>query len=321
MDEKERLEFAYKYPFSNAAKELMEKLQTDRIELKYLDMGKMHIEEAMNDKLEYKSTTIDYAKTDYLFTYLYSRMLLSATKNMLAIRKYAIAEAKRCAKALSKADNSDIIELAKQLGVNIAVRFSTSKQDNPELTIDFADFLKFAPITDEFQLTNQRLSNGVILLYRNNAIRIMEKAMRSKIENGLPIKEKELPDQIIDYSKTLKIKFADTQQIGKPTRVKSSELWIEKLLNTPIVDVRHRTVNLILAPYLVNNKGLEVEQAKQIIVGYIERCKELNPNTKITERYIEYQCAYAKRKGLRPLSFEKAKDLFGGMLDIEALAK
>jgi len=80
--------------------------------------------------------------------------------------------------------------------------------------------------------------------------------------------------------------------------------------------VRHRTVNLILAPYLVNTKQLEVEQAARIISDYIERCKQIDPNTKINERYIEYQCSYAKRRGLRPLSHERAKELLGSAVEV-----
>jgi hypothetical protein len=77
-------------------------------------------------------------------------------------------------------------------------------------------------------------------------------------------------------------------------------------------------VNLILAPYLVNSKGLEVEQASRIIVDYIERCKQIDPSTKINERYIEYQCNYAKKRGLRPLSLDRARELLGDQIDFEA---
>jgi len=60
-----------------------------------------------------------------------------------------------------------------------------------------------------------------------------------------------------------------------------------------------------------------VEQATKIINDYIEKCKELDPNTKITERYIEYQCNYAKKRGLKPLSIERAKELLGSAIEIE----
>jgi hypothetical protein len=76
-------------------------------------------------------------------------------------------------------------------------------------------------------------------------------------------------------------------------------------------------VNLILAPYLVNTKGIDVEQAAKIIIEYIDRCRAIDPNTKINERYIEYQCDYAKKKGLRPLSLSRAKELLGEQINFE----
>ena len=145
-------------------------------------------------------------------------------------------------------------------------------------------------------------------------IKILEQAVRKEISKGLPIKITDLPKQVIEYSKGLKLKPAAKIEVKAG---KKSEEWIEKLLQTPIADVRHRTVNLILAPYLVNTKGYDVEQATKIINDYIERCKEIDPNTKITESYIRYQCNYAKRRGLKTLSLDRAKELLGSQVDLE----
>ena len=91
--------------------------------------------------------------------------------------------------------------------------------------------------------------------------------------------------------------------------------WIEKLLATPIVDVRHRSVNLILAPYFTNVKGLDEEEATKAVMEYIERCKAVNPNTRINEAYIRYQCKYAKNRGLKPLSLVKARELLADVIE------
>ena len=46
-----------------------------------------------------------------------------------------------------------------------------------------------------------------------------------------------------------------------------------------------------------------------------EKCKIIDPNTKITDSYIRYQCGYAKKRGLKPLSFKRAKELLGDFLE------
>ena len=104
-----------------------------------------------------------------------------------------------------------------------------------------------------------------------------------------------------------------------PAKFSKTDNWVEKLLATPIADIRHRTVNLILAPYLVNTKGMSVDQATKIICEYIERCKLLDPATRVNERYVRYQCDYAKKRGLKVLSLDRAKELLGSALDINVL--
>jgi hypothetical protein len=63
---------------------------------------------------------------------------------------------------------------------------------------------------------------------------------------------------------------------------------------------------------------MTVEQATKAVMEYMERCKAVNPNTKINERYIAYQCDYAKKRGLKPLSFERAKDLLSDVMELDS---
>ena len=81
--------------------------------------------------------------------------------------------------------------------------------------------------------------------------------------------------------------------------------------------MRHRVVNLILAPYLINVRGMSEEGAFKTISAYIERCRAVDPNTKVNDSYIKYQCAYAKKKGLRPLSLVHARELLGSYVDFD----
>lgn len=314
-----KLDFAYKYPFSNESKEIVQ-AQRNEINLKYLEMSAKQIDNATTKGLNYTDININSVKLDYIMTYLYSRMMLSAVKRNDLIRLYAIAEAKRSSSALLNSNNKEIATIASQLGIKITETFDKRKDKDgfDELSISFVDYINYAPKVQKFELVNQKLSGGVVILNKNKMARVIEQAVVKEISKGLPIKSTELPKQVIDYSKSLKFRTAikpETKQ-GKKT-----EDWIEKLLETPIADVRHRTVNLILAPYLVNTKGFETEQAIKMISDYIERCKQIDPTTKITESYIRYQCNYSKRRGLKPLSLDRAKDLLGNQVDFESTTK
>lgn len=48
--------------------------------------------------------------------------------------------------------------------------------------------------------------------------------------------------------------------------------WIEKLLKTPILDFRKNSVNLILAPYLINTKKLSYQESFDILISWLQIC-------------------------------------------------
>ena len=93
-----------------------------------------------------------------------------------------------------------------------------------------------------------------------------------------------------------------TRDLSKPY----SSSYIDKLLENPIKDERHRVVGQILAPYLVNVKGFSETDAISEISEYISRCRALK-ETSVNEAYISYQVRYAKRRGLMPLSYSISK--------------
>ncbi|MCL4373697.1 MAG: DNA primase noncatalytic subunit PriX [Candidatus Marsarchaeota archaeon] len=308
-----KLDFAYKYPFSNAAKEIISAAGISKISYAYLSSARSHLELAISGKLEYKRTSISSVKVDYLVNYAYCRMLASAYSSISVASKYAEAEAARSAEALSTSTIEELVSLGSELNMKIAKRFKP--ESSSELVMYFNDFLRYSPGVKGLELVNQKLSDGAVILDWNTAVRLVQSASRSKIMEGLPIKASQLPQEVISFAKSSRISMPSTAARA-PGAIAGQRDWIEKLLNTPIPDVRHRTVNLILAPYLVTVKGMSPEEASKVINDYIAKCKLINPDTKITERYVEYQCNYAKKKGMKPLSQARAKELLGGIVDL-----
>lgn len=298
-----RLDYAYKYPFLKEAKEIVSELNP-KFDQKSLEQGKLRLEKALIDRrIGFQKENLGYIKSAYLMSYVYSRMLVSAMNSRLALARYIDAESRRSADALREAEPAELTKVAKELSSGI-----DRKEDL--FTMRFEKYLEYVPEGKEFALPLQELEKGNVIISENTAIGVLRGMMKKEISKNLPIPLKELPKEVIDYSKGIKVPRDETAvpQSGK------SYGWVEKLLATPIADVRHRTVNLILAPYLVNVKNLPEEEASRIIINYIEKCKEIDPNTKVNQTYIKYQCSYAKKKGLKPLSFERAKELLGSVL-------
>ena len=99
---------------------------------------------------------------------------------------------------------------------------------------------------------------------------------------------------------------------AKTKTVQSAE-WIEKLLRSPVVDGRHRLLWLVLAPYVVNVKALDVGSGEERLRGYYDQCHLLNrlqPSRSSFFRVIRYYVSRAAREGYRPARLEtiQAKD-------------
>lgn len=301
--EVDELDFAYRYPFSDEAKSIIGGMLLQKVDRVHLVQAKEHVNTLLNSKgntLTYIES--NYLKKDYLLTYLYSRMLVSASSDPWILDRFSGSEAKRSTDSLRfETSQSRINHLGTELGLKLGV-------DDGVFYMDFISYTKNRPNVKEFYLVNQKLKNGKVFLEKNELASVMENVIKSKIKGGLPISRKDLPLEVIAFCKENPF----TVRVQK-TRVEAGKNrgWIERLLEYPILDGRHRVVNLILAPYFVNVRKLEVEEAVKRISEYIERCKKANPDTRITEQYIRYQCNYAKRKGLRVLSLKRARELIG----------
>ncbi|MEM3768945.1 MAG: DNA primase noncatalytic subunit PriX [Nitrososphaerales archaeon] len=92
--------------------------------------------------------------------------------------------------------------------------------------------------------------------------------------------------------------------------------WIENLLNKPIDDGRHRILWLIIAPYLVNVKGLSIEKAERVALEYLERCNKVKKIEGNLRGLARYYVKYAKGQGLKPLSIKTLKEKYPELFKI-----
>ena len=303
-----KLDFAYKYPFSSEAKEVIAGLEGKGIDTRQLQVGFSRLENELRSgaALGSRIRGLSSVKREHVAGYVYARMLVSAMDSEYAIGRFAEAEAKAAKEALDLDTNDSILAIARELGLGASM-------GNGTYSMRVEKYVSVPKKTDSMKLVNQRLTNGIVLLGRKDMLLLMESAIGQEIRGRLPIERLKLPRQVVEMAKALK-KYEPGREL-KGTG-KGTYAWIEKLLATPISDVRHRSVNLIFAPYLMNVRGLDENQAVNIIIDYIDKCKQINPNTKINEPYIRYQCRYAKRKGSRPMSLSRARELLAETLDI-----
>lgn len=307
MISESKLDFAYKYPFSQEAKEVVSNLNVSSVDLRYLEEGLAQLRSALKEgKIAHdKVRGITEVKYRYIMGYVYARMLVSAIDDKPSISKFAAAEADAAMEFLGR-DTAELLKVANELGMKV-------RKEDEDFAISFEQFVSLPKKDSTMRLINQRLSQGVVHVNELQFRNLVGSAIEKEISNRLPIDRRNLPGEVVEAAKELK---PQERKVALSSRA-GAYAWIEKLLANPIADVRHRAVNLIFAPYLVNVKGLDEECATKLIVDYIERCKQLNPNTRINEKYIRYQCSYAKRKGMRPLSLTRAKEMLSEVAEFE----
>jgi len=112
-----------------------------------------------------------------------------------------------------------------------------------------------------------------------------------------------MPDYFFPLAYARFVKPKKTYTLRKFSGESKTIGWIEQLIQTPIDDGRHRAVDLVLAPYLLNIKNLSEAETFQILMVWIEKCRELR-NTAVNEQYLKQKIIYVKQKGLKPLRFD-----------------
>lgn len=76
--------------------------------------------------------------------------------------------------------------------------------------------------------------------------------------------------------------------------------WIGIVLETMFVDGRHRIIEHVLAPYLINVKHFSIDKTTRIIEDWIERCEAYEPMQGNVNAFITRSCYNASKYKRNP---------------------
>ena len=172
-----------------------------------------------------------------------------------------------------------------------------------------------------WKLARQALAGGAVLLSGNLLNDFFAECARGAISEGVKnLRRGTFPKQLQDVRASV-TRFVPVQR----PRTGKGYLYVEDLLKHPVSDGRHRLVWLVLAPYLVNVKKAENDEAIDRIRAFVSVAGE----TRDMKRFVEYNVRRARRNGLLPPTLSTLKtehpDLYGllpkEVLDAEAAPK
>jgi hypothetical protein len=174
----------------------------------------------------------------------------------------------------------------------------------------------------KLKLVNRPVIGGFVYLQDQELALLVEESVRnlieSKFEEGkalfAPTSLKPLEALIawverlegsscrpLHYSKDDQEPFGSGELQHKVRGIKPEYEYIEKLLQNPVSDGRHRLVWLVITPYLVNVRKLGLEEAIKVTIQYLKKC---GWSDRRLEYLAEYHARRALRIGLRPPRLE-----------------
>ncbi|MEM2924319.1 MAG: DNA primase large subunit PriL [Methanocellales archaeon] len=189
------LPFLVKYPFTTKVHEFVrqsnrkiESLLTDDYFAKKVRRRAVErILQALDGEIKKPNFKEEILLEVELYSYPIARIIISILNDPYLTRRYALAEAKAAYQYLKEEENDVLREICEDLKIKVIW--------NSQIYLPFPIYLHLASgIQDaKWKLVNRRLQLGKVAISKNEIARLMQEAIRRKIQNSLPL---EVPMEI-----------------------------------------------------------------------------------------------------------------------------
>ena len=284
------VKFCAHYPFSEEARSYVRE-QGLTFTSSLLEKGEARLKAALKDgELRMPGTSLESELKDEISSYAAARVILSAWKNRYAAGRLAVAEAKRANAYLHSAEDRRA-GYAQKLSALMALDFqaipSATDEKESTFTLPFWQYLLYSPRSVDYKLTNRALQNGRVALTDHQRIRIIEEAVRKRLDGApLPKPPPGLETELKASIQRLEVHLP--RENLAPTKIDQKDFppCIRKLIDDlrASINVPH-TGRLALAIYLTK-AGLTDEQ----IVQLFSTAPDYNAET------TRYQVSYIRKK-------------------------
>jgi hypothetical protein len=236
------------------------------------------------------------------FSSFFAAALVASQDSVLASR-FSKKEAERAKEFfVNEEPRAKVAIVAECFGV--AIQSEVEDNGRPSFSAPFEGYLMLVSKYEltrnpKWKLARQVLDLGVVRISDNMLNDLFGDCALGAIAEGVRnLRRAPFPKQLLG------VKSDVIQYVPSPKpRTNKGYLYVEHLLAHPVSDGRHRLTWLVLAPYLVNVKKLDDEQAIEKIRAFVAAAGE----TSTMRRFIEYNVRRARRNGLLPPTFSTLK--------------
>lgn len=221
---------AAKYPFLEEVVKYikrrnlkLEEILSDPLYGRGRALGKTRVREALEyGEVKEHDFSTEAARLMEILSYPVARMLVSCINDSFLQKRYALAESVRVYERMLYESQELILQIAQELGLEISIRDELFK-------IHFSAYLKFSSGLrgSNWKIVNRALEKGYITLNKKDLVRVIQEAVRIKIEAELPLKvsaeiDKSLEREIKEIKSLLEIrkKAFEPKSLGKVTILK-----------------------------------------------------------------------------------------------------
>jgi hypothetical protein len=236
------------------------------------------------------------------FSSFFAAALVASQDPVLASR-FSKKEAERAKGFFVKEDSKEkVVAMAECFGVD--VRQVDGSEERTMYAMPFEGYLTMVSKYElgkypRWKLTRQGLDRGIVHFGDNLLNDLFGECAHVAIAEGVKnLRRAPFPKQLQGTrANVMRYVPAPRPRIGKGYE------YVENLLGHPVSDGRHRLVWLVLAPYLVNVKKVDDDEAIEKIREFVS----VGGETRDMKRFVEYNVKRARRNGLLPPTFSTLK--------------
>ncbi len=180
--------FAY-FPFVTDAIKYVEALDfkldelfSERVFEQVRKRGKERVLEAIGEGITKNAFPDLVSAEKELLSYPVARILVSCINDNYLIRRYALAEAKSAYERVKELSDDDLKEFAHDFNIAAVI-------DERSVIMHFIDYIRYVHVIHEhrWKLVNRNMDRGKVTLIKEDFSRILEEAIRKRIESSLPL--------------------------------------------------------------------------------------------------------------------------------------
>ena len=154
--------------------------------------GIERVKEALEGEIKKSPVSGEAQVLSELLSYPFARMLVACVDDQLFTRRYSLAEAKAAYAFLRNETPNFLLEFGEDFGISADFRDSY-------FSMHFTDYIRFSNSLKDptWKLTNRQLRAGKIKITKEEFARLLEEAVRERIEQSFPIPE--IPPEVSSF--------------------------------------------------------------------------------------------------------------------------